>query len=103
VSARIIAGSRFERFLCFLLIDVRFFRIAQFVDHWLRLLVADFPRRQPGFEPRSDHVEFVVGEVALGQVFSEYFGFPCQSFHRLLHASSSKADTTGQIAADVPS
>jgi hypothetical protein len=24
--------------------------------------------------------------VALGQVFSEYFGFPCQSsFHRLLH------------------
>jgi hypothetical protein len=27
----------------------------------------------------------VVDEVALVQVFSEYFGFPCQlSFHRLL-------------------
>jgi hypothetical protein len=30
-------------------------------------------------------VGFVVDKVALGQVFSEYFGFPCQSsFHRLL-------------------
>jgi hypothetical protein len=27
---------------------------------------------------------FVVDEVALGQVFSEYFGFPCQSsFHQI--------------------
>jgi hypothetical protein len=26
--------------------------------------------------------DFVVDKVALGQVFSEYFGFPCQSsFH----------------------
>jgi hypothetical protein len=34
----------------------------------------------------SDHVEFLVDSVALGQVFSEYIGFPCQfSFHRLLH------------------
>jgi hypothetical protein len=24
-------------------------------------------------------VKFVVDKVALGQVFSEYFGFPCQS------------------------
>jgi hypothetical protein len=32
-------------------------------------------------------VLFVVDEVASGQVFSEYFGFPCQnrSFHQLLH------------------
>jgi hypothetical protein len=30
--------------------------------------------------------DFVVDKVALGQVFSEYFGFPCQiSFHQLLH------------------
>jgi hypothetical protein len=30
-------------------------------------------------------VGFVVEKVALGQVFSEYFGFPCQSsFHQLL-------------------
>jgi hypothetical protein len=27
--------------------------------------------------------DFVVDKVALGQVFSEYFGFPCQSsFHQ---------------------
>jgi hypothetical protein len=31
-------------------------------------------------------VGFVVDKVTLGQVFSEYFGFPCQfGFHRLLH------------------
>jgi hypothetical protein len=38
--------------------------------------------------------------VALGQVFSEYFGFPCQSsFHQLLHNHhhlSSGAGTIGQ-------
>jgi hypothetical protein len=31
-------------------------------------------------------VGFVVEKVALRQVFSEYFGFPCQSsFHQILH------------------
>jgi hypothetical protein len=31
-------------------------------------------------------VGFVVDKVALGQVFSEYFDFPCQSsFHQILH------------------
>jgi hypothetical protein len=31
-------------------------------------------------------VGFAVDKVALGQVFSEYFGFPWQySFHQLLH------------------
>jgi hypothetical protein len=30
-------------------------------------------------------VGFVVDKAALGQVISEYFGFPCQSFHRFLH------------------
>jgi hypothetical protein len=31
-------------------------------------------------------VGYVVGKLALEQVFSEYFGFPCQfAFHRLLH------------------
>jgi hypothetical protein len=30
------------------------------------------------------YVEFVVDKVTLWQVFSEYFGFPCQfSFHQL--------------------
>jgi hypothetical protein len=29
---------------------------------------------------------FVVDKVALGQVFSEFFGFPCHfSFHQILH------------------
>jgi hypothetical protein len=49
---------------------------------------------------------FVVYKVALWQVFSEYFGFPCQfSFHRLLHTHnlSSGAGTIGQILADVTS
>jgi hypothetical protein len=58
------------------------------------------------FEPRSGHVGFVVDSVALGQVFSEYFGFPCQfSFHQLLliHDLSSGAGTIGQLVADVPS
>jgi hypothetical protein len=27
----------------------------------------------------------VVDKATLGQVFSEYFGFPCQSFHQFLH------------------
>jgi hypothetical protein len=42
--------------------------------------------------------------VALGQVFSEYFGFLCQfPFHRLLHTHhlSSGAGTIGQLVADV--
>jgi hypothetical protein len=59
-----------------------------------------------GFDPRLVHVGCVVDEVALGQVFSEYFGFPCQSsFHRLLqnHHLPSGAGTIGQIVADVPS
>jgi hypothetical protein len=43
---------------------------------------------------------FVVDKVALGQVFSKYFGFSCQSsFHQLLHNHhhlSSGAGTIGQ-------
>jgi hypothetical protein len=73
---------------------------------WFRLLVAGFPPRRPGFEPRSIHVEFVVDKVALEQVSSQYFGFPCQfSFHRLLHTHhlSSGAGTLGQLVTDVPS
>jgi hypothetical protein len=50
---------------------------------------------------------FVIDKVALGQFFSEYFGFPCQfSFHRLFYNHlrlSSGAGTAGQIVADVPS
>jgi hypothetical protein len=48
----------------------------------------------------------MVDKVALGKVFSEYFGFPFQfSLHRLLHTyhMSSGAGTIGQLVADVPS
>jgi hypothetical protein len=49
------------------------------------------------FDPGSGQV---VEKVTLGQVFSEYFGFPCQSsFHQLLHNHphlSSGAGTIGQ-------
>jgi hypothetical protein len=47
-----------------------------------------------------------VDKVALGQVFSEYCGFPCHSFHRLLHTHhhpSSGAGTIGQTVATIPS
>jgi hypothetical protein len=50
--------------------------------------------RLPGFYPRS-------GQVALGQVFSEYL-----PFHRLLHTHhhlSSGAGTIGRTVADSPS
>jgi hypothetical protein len=41
--------------------------------------------------------------VAMGQVFSEYFGFPCQfSFHTHHHLSFG-AGTIGLTVADVPS
>jgi hypothetical protein len=44
--------------------------------------------------------DFVVDKVALGQVFSEYFDFPCQSsFHQFIHNHhhlSSEAGTIGQ-------
>jgi hypothetical protein len=66
----------------------------------LRWLVTGFPPRRPGFEPGSGHARFVVDKVALGKVFSEYFGFPCQSsFHQLLHSHhhlSPGAGTIGQ-------
>jgi hypothetical protein len=41
----------------------------------------------PGFETGPRHVGFVVGQSDAGQVFSEYFGFPCnrRSLHQLLH------------------
>jgi hypothetical protein len=50
--------------------------------------------------PGSGQVGFVVDKVALGQVFSEFSGFPCQSsFHQLLHNHprlSPGASTIGQ-------
>jgi hypothetical protein len=42
------------------------------------LLLLYFPQRRPGFE-FEQHVGFEVDKAALGQVFSEYLRFPCQS------------------------
>jgi hypothetical protein len=50
----------------------------------LKRLVAGFPPRRPKLAS-GQHVRFVVDKEALGQVFSEYFGFPCQKFHQILH------------------
>jgi hypothetical protein len=40
----------------------------------LKRLVAGSPPRRPGFVS-GQHVGFVVDKAALGQVFSQYFGF----------------------------
>jgi hypothetical protein len=39
------------------------------------------PKKNAKQELGSGHVGFVVNKAALGQVSSEYSGFPCQSFH----------------------
>jgi hypothetical protein len=41
--------------------------------------VSGFPLLRPRFNPSLGHQGFVADEVALGHVFSEYFGFPCHS------------------------
>jgi hypothetical protein len=56
-----------------------YYRNAQAVSLWL-------PTVAVRVRARVRNLEFVVHKVALGQVFSEYFGFPCQSsFHQFLH------------------
>ena len=40
------------------------------------LLLLSLQKRMPGFIPRPVLVRYVVDKVALGQIFSEYFGFP---------------------------
>jgi hypothetical protein len=69
----------------------------------LKRLVAGFPPQRPGFDPGSGQAGFVVDKVALGHVFSEYFGFPCQSsFHQILHHHNHPGQTTiGQSVATV--
>jgi hypothetical protein len=51
-------------------------------------------------QPGSSHVGFVVDKAAQGQVFSEYYCFPCQTFHQVLythhHSLSSGAGTIAQ-------
>jgi hypothetical protein len=45
---------------------------------WLRRLFAGLSQQSPGFVTGTILVGFVVDRVALGQVFSEFFGLPCQ-------------------------
>jgi hypothetical protein len=52
--------------------------VAQEASRWL-------PTAAARVRVRAEHVGFVVDKAALGQVFSEYFGFSCQSFHQFLH------------------
>jgi hypothetical protein len=56
--------------------------------------------RRPGFELESGYMGFVVGKVALGQIFSAYFCLPYQfAFHRLLHLSSGAGTIAQSLAA----
>jgi hypothetical protein len=56
---------------------------AQAVSRWLPTAAVR------GSSPGLVMWDFVMDKIALGQVFSEYFGFPCQSlFHQLLQKSS---------------
>jgi hypothetical protein len=53
--------------------------ITQAVSCWI-------PTAAARIGAKLGHMGFVVDKVAVGQVFSEYFGFPCQSsFHQILH------------------
>jgi hypothetical protein len=47
--------------------------MAQAVSRWI-------PTAATRLRVRVRHVGFAVDKVVLGQVFSEYFGFPCQSY-----------------------
>jgi hypothetical protein len=58
---------------------------AEVVSRWLPTVAARV-------RARVRQVGFVVDKVTLGQVFSEYFGFPCQKpFIPPTYSSSSKS------------
>jgi hypothetical protein len=55
-----------------------------------RAIAQTFSLSLPTAAARVQARGFVVDKVALGQVFSEYFNFPCQSsFHQISPQSSS--------------
>jgi hypothetical protein len=61
-------------------------------------LVAGFSPLRPGFDPGSGKVGFVVDNVALGQVSSKYFRFPCQSsLNQLLNNQPHLSSGAGKI------
>jgi hypothetical protein len=51
---------------------------------YVRRLVVGFAPWRPGFQTRSGHVGFVVDNVEIEHVSSQYFSFPYQSFQLLL-------------------
>jgi hypothetical protein len=62
---------------------------------YVRRLVAGFPPRRPEFEPGSIYVGYLVVRATLGQVTSEYFGFPCHSFLPLIVLQTSPPNIQG--------
>jgi hypothetical protein len=69
------------------------YAIAEAVSRWL-------PTAAARVRPRGWQVGFVVDKVASGQVFSEYFGFPCRNcaFHQLLHPHNHPGQTRRGLA-----
>jgi hypothetical protein len=67
--------------------------IAEAVSRWLPTAATRV--RTPVWQ-----VGFVVDKVASGQVFSEYFGFPClnRSFNQLLHPQNHPGQTRRGLA-----
>jgi hypothetical protein len=58
-----------------------------------------FSPRNPGFDPRSVHVRFVVDKVALGQVFPRVLRFsPVRFILSLLHYTEKKNHLHHRIA-----
>jgi hypothetical protein len=67
--------------------------------HKLRHLVAFFPLRRLGFDPRSVPIGFIVEKLAMGRAFSKYYGFPYQFSFTLIILSStvSSLDTESVV------
>jgi hypothetical protein len=71
--------------------------IAQVVSCWL-------PTTATWVQSRVWSSGVCGGQSGAGQVFSEYFGFPCHSsFHQILHHNHPGQATIGQSMAAVPS
>jgi hypothetical protein len=56
----------------------------------------------PELESMSGDVGFVVNKEVLEQVFSEYFGFPFRSFHRLVHTHHNQFSAAATIVKQWP-
>jgi hypothetical protein len=70
----------------------------------LKRLLAGFPPQRPRFALGSGQKGFAVDKVVLGQVSSEYFGFPCQSsLHQILHPHNNRGKYNRPEVADEPS